>query len=129
MGEKINKTNPVGRLAVRVTGRGGPGLLGRAPGTTRYVSVVALRFEANRMAILWSADGGSLFAYKTRDTPARVFNVDIATGRRELWKTIAPADRSGLVAIDNIVMTPDTRSYAYSYQRILASLEVVEGLR
>jgi hypothetical protein len=40
-----------------------------------------------------------------------------------------PADRSGLIDIDNIVMTPDTGSYAYSYDRILTSLEVVEGLR
>ena len=63
------------------------------------------------------------------EAPARVFKIDIATGRRELWKTIAPADRSGLVAIDNIVMTPDARSYAYSYQRILTNLEVAEGLR
>jgi len=85
--------------------------------------------EAGESPILWSADGGSLFVYRTSDTPARVFKVDIPTGRRELWKTIAPADRSGLVAIDNIVMTPDTRSYAYSYERILTSLEVVEGLR
>jgi len=85
--------------------------------------------EAGESPILWSADGGLLFVYRTSDTPARVFKVDAATGRRELWKTIAPADRSGLVAIDNIVMTPDTRSYAYSYQRILTSLEVVEGLR
>ena len=49
--------------------------------------------------------------------------------QRELWKTIAPADRSGLLTIDNIVMTPDARSYAYSYSRILTSLEMVEGLR
>jgi WD40 repeat protein len=85
--------------------------------------------EAGESPILWSADGTLLFVYRTSDTPARVFKVDAATGRRELWKTIAPTDRSGLVAIDNIVMTPDTRSYAYSYQRILTSLEVVEGLR
>jgi hypothetical protein len=58
-----------------------------------------------------------------------VFKVDVATGRRELWKTIAPTDRSGLVSIDHIVMTPDARSYAYSYMRILTSLELAEGLR
>ena len=85
--------------------------------------------EAGESPILWSADGGSLYAYRTSDTPARVFKIDVATGRRELWKTIAPADRSGLIAIDNIVMTPDARSYAYSYERILTSLEVAEGLR
>ena len=85
--------------------------------------------EALDNPILWSADGGSLYAYRSREAPARVFKIDIATGRQELWKTIAPADRSGLVAIDNIVMTPDARNYAYSYQQILTSLEVVEGLR
>ncbi len=85
--------------------------------------------EAGDNPILWSADGRSLYVYRSREAPARVFQIDIATGRRDLWKTIAPADRSGLVAIDNIVITPDARSYAYSYQRVLTSLEVVEGLR
>jgi Tol biopolymer transport system component len=85
--------------------------------------------EAGESPILWSADGGSLYVYRTSEAPVRVFKVDIATGRRELWKTIAPADRSGLVSIDNIVMTPDARSYAYSFARILTSLEVAEGLR
>ena len=32
---------------------------------------------------------------RTSATPARVFKIDIATGRRELWKTFAPSDRSG----------------------------------
>ena len=85
--------------------------------------------EPGENPILWSADGGSLYVYASREAPARIFKIDIASGRREPWKTISPADRSGLVAIDNIVMTPDARSYAYSYERILTSLEIVEGLR
>jgi eukaryotic-like serine/threonine-protein kinase len=85
--------------------------------------------EAGESPILWSADGGSLYVFRSQEAPSQVFRIDIATGRRDLWKTIAPADRSGLVQIDSIVMTPDARSYAYSYQRILTSLEVVEGLR
>src|SRR5262249_45819815 len=84
--------------------------------------------EPRENPILWSADGASLYTYTGRETPARAFKVDVATGRRELWKTIAPADRSGLISIDNIVITPDARSYAYAYQRILTSLELVEGL-
>jgi eukaryotic-like serine/threonine-protein kinase len=79
--------------------------------------------------ILWSADGGSLYVFRAEEAPSQVFRVDIATGRRNLWKTIAPADRSGLVQIDTVVITPDARSYAYSYERILTDLEVVEGLR
>ncbi|MFY9552784.1 MAG: WD40 repeat domain-containing serine/threonine protein kinase [Thermoanaerobaculia bacterium] len=84
---------------------------------------------AGEIPILWSADGRSIYAVKTREAPALVFKINVATGARELWKTVAPADRSGLVAIDGIVMTPDARSYAYCYERILTSLQVVEGLR
>jgi hypothetical protein len=85
--------------------------------------------EAGESPILWSADGRTLYLYKTKDAPAQVFKVDVVTGRREPWKTIVPADRSGLITIDDIVITPDARSYAYSYQRILTSLQVAEGLR
>src|SRR6266508_1110957 len=85
--------------------------------------------EAEESPILWSSDDQSLYAYRRNEAPARVFKIDIATGKRELWKTIAPADRSGLITIENVVMTPDARSYAYSYLRILTSLELAEGLR
>ena len=85
--------------------------------------------EAGEDPILWSSDDRSVYAYRRNEAPARVFQIDIASGRRELWKTIAPSDRSGLLTIDNIVMTPDARSYAYSYTRILTSLELAEGLR
>jgi Tol biopolymer transport system component len=84
--------------------------------------------EAGESAILWSSEG-SLYTYRTNETPARVFKIDMPTGQREIWKTITPADRSGLIAIDSIVMAPDARSYAYSYQRILTSLELLQGLR
>jgi hypothetical protein len=84
--------------------------------------------EAGEGPVVWSADGGSIFVYHRQDVPARVFRIDVATGAREPWKTIAPPDRSGLVAVDNVVMTPDARAYAGSYEQILTSLELVEGL-
>ena len=85
--------------------------------------------EASEGLISWSADGGSLYVYRRFESPARIFRIDVATGRREPWKTIAPVDRAGLIVIDNFVMTPDARAYAYSFQRILTNLEIVEGLR
>jgi Tol biopolymer transport system component len=85
--------------------------------------------EARQGVVNWSADGGSLYVYRRFESPARIFKIDITTGRRELWKTIVPVDRAGLITIDNFVMTPDARAYAYSFQRVLTNLEVVEGLR
>jgi hypothetical protein len=81
------------------------------------------------LPIVWSADGRSLYVYRRNELPARVFRVDVETGRRELWREIAPADRTGLDHIDTIRITPDGRAYTYGYTRILGSLQIAQGLR
>lgn len=40
-----------------------------------------------------------------------------------------PADASGVVDIPNVCITPDGRSYVYSYARILSSLFLIEGVK
>jgi Tol biopolymer transport system component len=76
----------------------------------------------------FSSDGRSLYVWK-RDIPARVFRVDIETGRRELWKELMPVDPAGVERISNVVVTPDGKFYAYTFARQLSDLFVVEGLR
>jgi len=53
----------------------------------------------------------------------------VASGRRELWKELAPVDRAGLNSIARVAVTPDGRTYAYSYLRILSFLQLVEGMK
>ncbi len=78
----------------------------------------------------WSADARTLYVYRLGPVPARVFRVDIATGRRELWKELAPADFGGLMRINKVAVSPDGRSYAYFYDRVLySSLYIAEGLK
>jgi hypothetical protein len=76
----------------------------------------------------FSQDGKSLFVWK-RDLPARVYTVGLETGRHELWKELMPLDPSGVERISNVVVTPDGKSYAYTYSRLLSDLFVVEGLK
>ena len=78
--------------------------------------------------IRFSADGRSLYAWK-RDLPARVYRVDVESGRKELWKELMPVDPAGVERISNVVVTPDGKSYAYTYARQLTDLFVVEGLK
>jgi hypothetical protein len=73
-------------------------------------------------------DGRSLFVWK-RDLPARVYRIDLETGKRELWKELMPVDPGGVERISNVVVTPDARSYAYTFSRLLSDLFVVEGLK
>jgi serine/threonine protein kinase/Tol biopolymer transport system component len=79
--------------------------------------------------IQWTADGRSLYVRRWDEIPARVFRLDLGTGRRELWKQVMPADHTGVIKISGILPTPDGRAYAYSYLRVLSGMYVVEGLK
>jgi hypothetical protein len=56
--------------------------------------------------------------------PAEIHRVDITTGRAERWETLLPSDPDGVERILPIVITPDGRSYCYSYRRTIANLFV-----
>ena len=86
-------------------------------------------FQAGEQPIEWSADGKSLYVYRPGEFPAKVSNLDLATGKRTLWRSLAPADPAGVSQIGPIVMTPDGKSYIYGYHRILSDLYLVEGLK
>jgi Tol biopolymer transport system component len=79
--------------------------------------------------VRWSADGRSLFVYRRGVVPARVTLVDVTTGRAELWKELMPADAAGVTDFVSVCPTPDGSSYAYSYNRLLSNLYIVEGLK
>jgi eukaryotic-like serine/threonine-protein kinase len=76
----------------------------------------------------FSSDGKSL-RVRTRTIPAKVFNVDLATGKRTLWKEIAPADPAGAQMIFGLNFSADGKSYSYSMSRTLSDLFVVDGLK
>ena len=52
-----------------------------------------------------------------------------ATGEKELWKQISPPDPAGITSVSTVQLTPDLKSYFYTYQRDLSDLYLVEGLR
>jgi serine/threonine protein kinase len=77
----------------------------------------------------WSADGKAIYVRNPEELPAKVYRIDLTTGRRQLWKQLAPSDPSGVDEIPYISITPDGKSYVYSYQRVLSDLYLVEGLK
>jgi len=79
--------------------------------------------------VRWTADSRSLWAYSPNEVPVKVFRVDMTTGERSLWKELIPPDPAGVLTMGPIVMTPDGRSYAYSYRRTLDELFLAEGIR
>ncbi len=69
----------------------------------------------------WTADGRSIYVAGA-GMPARVEVCDVATGRRTFWKDVVPPDPAGILAIGPILITPDGKSYLYSYRRTLEDL-------
>jgi Tol biopolymer transport system component len=81
--------------------------------------------------IQWSADGRFIFVRAPGDSPLEFVRVNLATGRREPWKRIEAADPVGLIGIQAaaVHMTPDGKSYAYSYWKTLTELYLVDNLK
>jgi serine/threonine protein kinase len=84
---------------------------------------------ADDIWINWSADGRAAYVYQDEKTHAQVFSLDLATGKRQLVATVGPADPAGLTSTLPVRITPDGKSYAYSYNRSLSDLYLAEGLK
>jgi Tol biopolymer transport system component len=76
----------------------------------------------------WHADGRSLWIFRRGEIPAPVIQLDIESGRRQLWKMLAAADPVGIYSITEFAITADGGSYFYSYRRGLSQLYLVNGL-
>ena len=85
--------------------------------------------EPGEFPIQWSGDAGFVYVHRGGAPPARVWRVELATGRRELLREISPADRAGVFSIERIFLTPDGRGIAYCYRHNLSDLYLVRGLK
>lgn len=91
--------------------------------------VACAGIQADERPYSFSADGSLLYVMSRGTMPGRVYRVNWRTGRRELWREIKPADSAGVGDISGVHLTPDGKSYAYSYTQQLSELHLVEGLK
>ena len=75
----------------------------------------------------WEPDGRSILVRERGEGPDRIFRVDLATGRRTLFREIVPPDSAARPKW--VILSPDGRSYAYAYNQESSDLFLVEGLR
>jgi hypothetical protein len=110
--------------------KGGATQVFPADGTaSRTVPRPVAGFEEDDVVIRWADDGHSLFVFKRNEVPARVFRLDVVTGKRTPWLQLMPADPAGVTRIPSIAMSADGRSYAYNFTRELSDLYLIRGLR
>jgi Tol biopolymer transport system component len=84
--------------------------------------------EPGDQPVRWSADGRSLFVLRYKGFAAQVYRLELTTGRRMLLRELAPPDLAG-AGFPDVRVTPDGKSYAYSFIRNLNDLYLVDGLK
>jgi len=84
--------------------------------------------DAAMRLVRWSADGEKLLVMTLGGVPARLYEVRVATGERELWKELCPADPVGVSEITQVLVGADGTTIVYGQNRKIRSLHMVEGL-
>ncbi|HEX4440596.1 MAG TPA: protein kinase [Thermoanaerobaculia bacterium] len=85
--------------------------------------------QADEVAFGWTANGRSIFVTKLSGVPGVVSVLDVATGERRLWKEFLPPDPTGVDQVGPDLITPDEKSYVYSYRRSLGDLYLATGIK
>jgi hypothetical protein len=80
--------------------------------------------------VRWSAGANELFVSEPgRDqATANLSRINIDTGEQIPWLTLRPTDSVGAYLLRWLDVTPDGRSYAYTYQQDLSDLYIMDGL-
>lgn len=84
--------------------------------------------EAKELFFKWSEDGQALIVYWSTPWEARIYRVEVVTGKRTLLQTIEPSEKAGSMLPIRLAYAEGSKTYAYSSVRILGNLYVVEGL-
>ena len=88
--------------------------------------------EPGEVPLQWSSDGDALYLLGSGDFTTRIYRVDLSSGRRKLWKEIVP-DQVGFIGLEvkrgGIQITPDGKSYVYTYWTALRDLFLADGLK
>ena len=80
--------------------------------------------------VRWSADGRSIWVLGGALPTIQVFELDVATGRRTLWREIATVDPAGFVRdFLRLLISADGKSYVYGYLRTLSDLYIADGVK
>jgi len=87
------------------------------------------KFDQGEMPSGWTSDGKFLYLVQTMKQPATIARFEIASGLRSLWKQVSPPPgKTGMKSV-GVVITPDGKSYAYTYSNHSSDLYLVQGLK
>ena len=85
--------------------------------------------EPSFVPIQWSRDGSSVYVYLSGQVPAKVFEVNLATGKKTSIQELQPPTTVGVAMIAPVVVTRDGSRFAYSYYQVSSVLYLISSLQ
>jgi len=80
--------------------------------------------------LAWSPDGESIWVLSRATRPAKIFRIELRSGRRALWREVPYSDPAAIEFEQlRVVMSADGSKFVYGYQKHLSELYVAEGLK
>jgi serine/threonine protein kinase len=84
--------------------------------------------EAGFFPVQWSEDQSSIYGYFPGQIPAKVYKVNVTTGKKTLVQELQPETTAGAVTITSVCVSRDASRFAYSYYQVLSDLYIISGL-
>ena len=112
--KRVVAVDPQGKLVIYPVEGGAPEVIPGVQGGDR--------------PLRWTADGKTLLVAAV-ESPNVIFDLDLATGKRKLFRTMPVPDGLRPQDLSSPIFAPDLKSYVYSYTRITSDLYVVDGLK
>ena len=84
---------------------------------------------AEHLPIGWTSDGRTLFVRNRASPPMVIHRYELATGKLEPWRSLAPPDPAGVLSLGHVSVARDGEVYVYESYRLLSDLYVIENLR
>jgi eukaryotic-like serine/threonine-protein kinase len=117
--------SPDGKQAIAMGSDRSFGIYSTETGERRPIAGLA----PGQVPVDWTGDGRSLYVYRPGELPARIYRLELASGRSTFVEQLMPSDPAGVTFIRPPHFSSDGKSYAYSYTRILSDLYLAEGLK
>ncbi len=94
-----------------------------ASGSADPVPVPVPGAPKEEVPLVWMRDGSAVLSWD-RTLPPRIFKTDLASGRRELFRELTPADPAGTI-YEWLVLSPDGRHYLQRSRRMRTAVVLV----
>jgi Tol biopolymer transport system component len=117
--------SPDGKQVIGQGADGKPSLLPVDGGEPRIIP----GHTADDRIVGFTGDGRSVYIQNIAGLPTVVSELDLATGKRKVWKQFMPADAAGVDSLQNFIIKQGGKSYVYSFTRTLSDLYMVERLK